>query len=196
MMKQLRREDGHQYRCRLELSVGSFQSVIPTQLTVKAPGGNVSVVTGTEGVSATLPCVFPPPASNRGPLAVTWMRKDPYRHIVTFRPQADGSWAAENGATRLELVGNPERGNATTRIEPLMVEDSHGYLCLVEVRKPADYDPTKYVAEWLRSSVHPPYTDQYQRELQLRVTPVSSTQLVKYIVPIVVLREGLCILPR
>ncbi|XP_078286782.1 sialic acid-binding Ig-like lectin 15 [Rhinoraja longicauda] len=166
MVERLRREDSHRYRCRLELSVGIFQSVIPTRLTVEAPDGNVSVVTGAEGGSATLPCVFPPPAPNREPLAVTWMRKDPYRHIVTFRPQADGSWAAENGATRLELVGNPERGNASTRIEPLMVEDSHDYLCLMEFHNRN------------KSSVYPPYTDQYQRELRMRVTPVAQNYLV------------------
>ncbi|XP_078252963.1 uncharacterized protein LOC144592308 [Rhinoraja longicauda] len=98
-----------------------------------------------------------------------------HRHVQT---QADGSWAAENGATRLELVGNPERGNATTRIERLMVEDSHGYLCLVDVRKSDNYDPTKDVAEKLRSSVQPPYIEQYQRELRLRVTPVAQNYLV------------------
>ncbi|XP_078252964.1 sialoadhesin-like [Rhinoraja longicauda] len=172
MMERLSREDGDLYRCGLELSVGSLQSAIPTRLIVEAPAGNVSVVTGTEGGSATLPCVFPPPAPGHVPLAVTWMRKDPYRHIVTFRPQADGSWAAENGATLLELVGNPERGNATTRIEPLMVEDSRGYLCLVDVRKSDHYrDPAKRIP-------FPPYTDQYQRVLWLWVTPVAQNYLV------------------
>ncbi|XP_078252965.1 uncharacterized protein LOC144592311 [Rhinoraja longicauda] len=168
MVERLRLEDGdwYQYRCSLDLSVGTFQPMFTTRLTVEAPDGNVSVVTGTEGGSATLPCVFPPPAPEHVPLAFTWMRKDPYRHIVTFRPQADGSWAPENGATRLELVGNPERGNASTRIEPLMVEDSHGYLCLVEFHNRK------------KRRGHSPYIDQYQRELRLRVTPVAQNYLV------------------
>ncbi|XP_032874368.1 uncharacterized protein LOC116971356 [Amblyraja radiata] len=182
MMERLRWEDWDIYRCRLELSVGNFQSVIPTQLTVEDLDGDVSVVTETEGGSATLPCVYRQSLNHRSALTVTWMRKDPYRHIVTFRHQADGSWAAENGATRFELVGNPERENASTRINQLSVEDSDGYLCLVEFSKEKNYDPIKYIDEKLRSSVHPPYTHQYQREVQLRVRITSVTQSYKVLI--------------
>ncbi|XP_055521110.1 uncharacterized protein LOC129715273 isoform X2 [Leucoraja erinacea] len=167
-----REDDGATFRCQVDLNIGSFHTVVPTRLTVISSGENVSVVTGTEGASATLSCVFPPPPLKHAPLAVTWMRKDPYRHIVTFRPQADGSWAAENGATRFELVGNPERGNASTWIKQLRVDDSHDYLCLVPIRKPE----AKYLY-----ILYPPFIHQYQRELRLRVTPVTQ------VAPIVIL---------
>ncbi|XP_032874362.1 uncharacterized protein LOC116971354 [Amblyraja radiata] len=196
MVAPLRREDSDKYRCRLELNVGKFESLIPTQLTVEAPGGNVSVVNGTEGDSATLPCVYPQSLYYPRALAVTWMRKDPYRHIVTFRPQAGGSWAAENGATRFELVGDPVKENASTRINQLSVKDSHGYLCLVEFDKTENKDVIKYVDEGYKTSVHPPYTHQYQREVQLRVRITSGTpiQLLNYILPILILLLMLCIL--
>ncbi|XP_032873095.1 sialic acid-binding Ig-like lectin 15 [Amblyraja radiata] len=146
MVERLSREDdGAWYRCRVELNVGNLHAVDPTRLTVRAAVVNVSVVTGTEGASATLACVFPPPALNHILHKVTWMRKDPYRHIVAFRPQADGSWAAENGATRFELVGDPELGSVSTRIKQLSGEDSHDYLCLVEFRKP-DYSRPASIA--------------------------------------------------
>ncbi|XP_078252962.1 uncharacterized protein LOC144592307 [Rhinoraja longicauda] len=133
MVERLEQEDNGLYQCNVNDLSGRPLLLQVTRLIVRAPVGNSPAVTGTERGSATLHCVFPAPAPGRVPFAVTWMRKDPYRHIVTFRPQANGSWAVENGATRLELVGNPERGNATTRIKQLRVEDSHGYLCLVEM---------------------------------------------------------------
>ncbi|XP_055488089.1 uncharacterized protein LOC129695295 [Leucoraja erinacea] len=184
MVEPLRRVDRDKYRCRLELNVGKFQSVIPTELTVEGPGGDVSVVNGTEGGSATLPCVYRQSPHYPRALTVTWMRKDPYRHIVTFRPQADGSWAAENGATRFELVGDPELGNASTRIKQLSVEDSDGYLCLVEFNKTENNAAINNVDEKFKSSVHPPFTHQYQREVQLqvqlrvRITPVTQSYKV------------------
>ncbi|XP_051875942.1 uncharacterized protein LOC127572573 isoform X3 [Pristis pectinata] len=139
MVERLSREDGGRYRCRVELNVGTFQTLIPTVLSVRAPDGNGSVVTATEGDSATLPCMFT--LSRRFPNlhTVTWVRKDPYLHIVTFTHHGNGSWAAENGVTRYELVGDPEQGNASTRIKQLRAEDSDGYLCLVEFRKADDY---------------------------------------------------------
>ncbi|XP_055488088.1 hepatitis A virus cellular receptor 1-like isoform X2 [Leucoraja erinacea] len=128
-VEQLGQEDNGLYQCNVNNIDGHplLQKVI--HLTVRAR--NVSLVTGTEGASATLPCVFSPPLPRHMPRTVTWMRKDRYRQIVAFRPQADRSWAAENGTTRFELVGNPEQGNASTRIKQLRVEDSDGYLCLV-----------------------------------------------------------------
>ncbi|XP_072113664.1 uncharacterized protein [Mobula birostris] len=107
-----------------------------------ASDGKDLEVTGTEGASATLPCEFTRPPQSLISLTVTWMRKTPYRHIVTFRRQASGSWAAENGVTRYELVGDPELGNASTRIKQLSVEDSHSYLCLAELKIRTDNEFT------------------------------------------------------
>ncbi|XP_060698504.1 sialic acid-binding Ig-like lectin 15 isoform X4 [Hemiscyllium ocellatum] len=94
---------------------------------------NVPVVSGTEGDSVTLPCIFKtrsyPPLTT-----VTWMRKEPYQHIVTFTAQSQGTWTTGHGGNRYELIGNPEEGNASTRIHQLSVRDNHTYLCLVEYR--------------------------------------------------------------
>ncbi|XP_072448577.1 uncharacterized protein [Chiloscyllium punctatum] len=62
------------------------------------------------------------------------MRKEPYQHIVTFTAQSQGTWTTGHGGNRYELIGNPEEGNASTRINQLSVRDNHTYLCLVEYR--------------------------------------------------------------
>ncbi|XP_060678794.1 sialic acid-binding Ig-like lectin 15 [Hemiscyllium ocellatum] len=131
MMEGLSREDVGFYRCRVELNIGNFQTWYGTRLEVEAAQGNVSVVSGTEGDSVTLPCIFSrwyyPPLST-----VTWMRKEPCQHIVTFTAQSQGTWTTGHGGNRYELIGNPEEGNASTRINQLSVRDNHTYLCLVE----------------------------------------------------------------
>ncbi|XP_059829999.1 hepatitis A virus cellular receptor 1-like [Hypanus sabinus] len=166
MVDRLNRSDGGRYRCRVELNVDSFQTVVLTNLSVRAPGESVPVLNGTEGASATLPCVFTRPQQRFTAHTVTWMRKDPYRHIVTFRRIRNGPWAAENGVTRYELVGDPEHGNASTSIKQLRVEDSHSYLCLAEFRKSQHY----YYYYWpTRDHVKPPYIHVFQSEIRLQV---------------------------
>ncbi|XP_048450937.1 sialic acid-binding Ig-like lectin 15 isoform X3 [Rhincodon typus] len=129
----LGQEDKGSYRCRVELNIGKFETQTPTKLEVKAAQGNVSVVSGTEGDSVTLPCIvkFRKPSQLT---TVTWMRKEPYQHIVTFTAQSQGYWTIVNGENRYKLVGNTEKGNATTRINQLRVSDNHTYLCQVEYR--------------------------------------------------------------
>ncbi|XP_072904067.1 uncharacterized protein [Hemitrygon akajei] len=165
MVERLNRSDDGRYRCRVELNVGNFQTVVLTDLSVRAPGESVPVLNGTEGASATLPCVFTRPPQNLTAHTVTWMRKDPYRHIVTFRHQGNGSWAAENGVTRYELVEDPELGNAWIRIKQLRVEDSHSYLCLAEFRK-SNHDYSSY-----GNHVKPPFIHVIQSEIRLQVRP-------------------------
>ncbi|XP_078070019.1 sialic acid-binding Ig-like lectin 15 [Mustelus asterias] len=93
--------------------------------------GNDLVVNGTEGASVTLPCMFTP-HSNYSMTTVSWMRKEPYQHVVTFRVQSDGSWTTVNGGNRYEFIGNLNEGNASIRINQLSVNDDYTYLCLVE----------------------------------------------------------------
>ncbi|XP_072903737.1 uncharacterized protein [Hemitrygon akajei] len=112
------------------------------------------------------------------------MRKDPYRHIVTFRRIRNGSWAAESGVTRYELVGDPELGNAWIRIKQLRVEDSHSYLCLAEFRK-SEHDDS--------SNINPPYIHVIQSEIQLQVRPANSNSLI-YVVVVLVLLLLVCVL--
>ncbi|XP_067884631.1 uncharacterized protein [Heterodontus francisci] len=131
MMERLIRADSGPYQCRVELNIGNINVLKLTSLRVEAASGNVSVVTGTEGASVTLPCMFTP-RSYRTLSTVTWMRKEPYQHIVPFRAQSNGSWTTANGGNRYELIGNPQEGNASTRINQLSVNDNHPYLCLVE----------------------------------------------------------------
>ncbi|XP_067885083.1 sialic acid-binding Ig-like lectin 15 [Heterodontus francisci] len=138
MMERLIRADSGPYQCRVELTVGKFQTQKLTSLRVEAASGNVSVVTGTEGASVTLPCMFTP-RERRTLSTVTWMRKEPYQHIVTFRNQSNGSWTTANGGNRDELIGNPKEGNASTRINQLSVNDNHTYLCLVEYTLRSNY---------------------------------------------------------
>ncbi|XP_060678549.1 uncharacterized protein LOC132809452 isoform X4 [Hemiscyllium ocellatum] len=133
MMEGLSRENAGSYRCRVELNIGKFGSGKGTSLKVKAAQGNVSVVSGTEGDSVTLPCIFSRWDSHTL-TTVTWMRKEPYQHIVTFTAQSQGNWTTGHGGNRYELIGNPEEGNASTRINQLSVRDNHTYLCLVEYR--------------------------------------------------------------
>ncbi|XP_051875943.1 uncharacterized protein LOC127572574 [Pristis pectinata] len=173
MVERLSREDGGRYRCRVKLNVGTFQTLILTALSVRAPDGNGSVVTGTEGSSATLPCVFTRYQFYHNLHTVTWVRKDPYRHIVTFRHHRNGSWAAENGVTRYELVGDPEQGNASTRIKQLSAEDSDGYLCLVEFRKP-DYYRYPFFGHNPDYKIDHPFIHLSQCEVRLRVRAVSK----------------------
>ncbi|XP_072903761.1 sialic acid-binding Ig-like lectin 15 [Hemitrygon akajei] len=180
-IKQLRVEDSHSYLCLAEFRKGNhdyssygnhvkppfihvIQSEIQLQVT-PAPSESVSVMTGTEGASATLPCVFTRPPQNLTAHTVTWMRKDPYRHIVTFRHQGNGSWAVENSATRYELIGDPNLGNSSTRIKQLRVEDSHSYLCLAGFRE------SKHDYSSNRDSTKPQYIHVFQSEIQLQVTP-------------------------
>ncbi|XP_062903805.1 uncharacterized protein LOC134346381 [Mobula hypostoma] len=165
MMQRLNRSDGGRYWCRLELNIGKIQTAVLTELSVRAPGESVSVMTGTEGASATLPCEFTRPPQNLTAHTVTWMRKDPYRHIVTFRRYENESWAAENRVTRYELVRDPERGNALIRIKQLSVEDSHSYLCLAEFRK-KNHDYSFYTGH-----LTPPFIHVFQNEIQLQVRP-------------------------
>ncbi|XP_072904064.1 sialoadhesin-like [Hemitrygon akajei] len=162
MVERLNRSDGGRYRCRVELNVGKFNTAVLTDLSVRAPGESVPVLNGTEGDSATLPCVFTRPQQSLSAHTVTWMRKDPYRHIVTFRRIRNGSWGAENGVTRYELVGDPELGNASTRIKELRVSDSHSYLCLAAFRE-RNHDYSSYVKS--------PFIHVIQSEIQLQVTP-------------------------
>ncbi|XP_072113661.1 sialic acid-binding Ig-like lectin 12 isoform X2 [Mobula birostris] len=166
MVQRLNRSDGGRYRCRLELNIAKLQTAVLTELSVRAPGESVSVMNGTEGASATLPCVFTRPPQSLTAHTVTWMRKDPYRHIVTFRRYENGSWAAENGVTRYELVGDPERGNASTRIRQLRVGDSHSYLCLADFS-----DFTHPYPHFYGHQLDPPYIHLPQSEIRLRVRP-------------------------
>ncbi|XP_043576900.1 sialic acid-binding Ig-like lectin 15 isoform X2 [Chiloscyllium plagiosum] len=62
------------------------------------------------------------------------MRKEPYQHIVIFKAQSQGNWTTVHSGNRYELIGNPEEGNASTRINQLSVRDNHTYLCHVEYR--------------------------------------------------------------
>ncbi|XP_059829793.1 uncharacterized protein LOC132396284 [Hypanus sabinus] len=165
MVERLNRSDGGRYWCRVELNVGKFRTVLLTNLSVGAPNESVSVMTGTEGASATLPCVFTRPRQSLTAHTVTWMRKDPYRIIVTFRHHGNGSWAAENGVTRYELVEDPELGSAWIRIKQLRVEDSHSYLCLAEFRN-MKHDYSSY-----REHVTPPFIHVFQSEIRLQVRP-------------------------
>ncbi|XP_072903742.1 immunoglobulin superfamily member 3-like isoform X2 [Hemitrygon akajei] len=164
MVQRLKQADSGQYRCHIPDSSRIFKSVVLTHLMVRASDGKDSEVTGTEGASATLPCVFTRSRQSLTAHTVTWMRKDPYRHIVTFRRIQNGSWAAENGVTRYELVGDPELGNSSTRIKQLRVEDSHSYLCLAEFRTRTDLEIIS------PSSIH---LSQYEAHLWVR--PVKQT---------------------
>ncbi|XP_060698451.1 uncharacterized protein LOC132826502 [Hemiscyllium ocellatum] len=131
MMEGLSLEDDGFYRCCVEFNIGSFETLLGTDLEVIAAQGNVSVVSGTEGDLVTLPCIFET-MEVLNLTTVTWMRKEPYQHIVTFTAQSQGTWTTGHGGNRYELIGNPEEGNASTRINQLSVRDNHTYLCLVE----------------------------------------------------------------
>uniref|UniRef100_UPI00398E9F79 sialic acid-binding Ig-like lectin 10 isoform X2 n=1 Tax=Pristiophorus japonicus TaxID=55135 RepID=UPI00398E9F79 len=133
MMERLSQADNAGYRCGVELNIAKFRTSIGTRLSVRAASGNGSVVRGTEGASVTLPCMFTP-SDYTNLTTVTWMRKEPYQHVVTFRAQSNGSWTTVNGGNRYELIGNPKEGNASTRIKQLSVKDNHTYLCLVEYK--------------------------------------------------------------
>ncbi|XP_072113195.1 uncharacterized protein [Mobula birostris] len=185
MVQRLNRSDGGRYRCRVELNIDNFQTPVLTNLSVRAPGESVSVMTGTKGASATLPYEFTRPPQSLTAHTVTWMRKDPYRHIVTFRHYENGSWAAENGVTRYELVGDPERGNALIRIKQLSVEDSHSYLCLAAFRKKNHDD------SFDRDHAKPPFIHVFQSEIQLQVRPANSNS---HIYVLLVLLFLVCVL--
>ncbi|XP_060690378.1 uncharacterized protein LOC132821685 [Hemiscyllium ocellatum] len=166
MMEGLSREDVGSYRCRVELNIGKFQSWYGTRLEVEAAQGNVPVVSGTEGDSVTLPCIFSrwyyPTLTT-----VTWMRKEPYQHIVTFTAQSQGTWRTGHGGNRYELIGNPEEGNASTRINQLSVRDNHTYLCLVEYRSEPDYQ----------------YLIQKETRLQVHVNRTEPTTVYLPVIP-------------
>uniref|UniRef100_UPI00398EB587 myelin protein zero-like protein 3 n=1 Tax=Pristiophorus japonicus TaxID=55135 RepID=UPI00398EB587 len=138
MMERLSQADNGRYWCGVELNIDNFQASIGTRLSVRAASGNGSVVRGTKGASVTLPCLFTP-SDPTNLTTVTWMRKEPYQHVVTFRAQSNGSWTTVNGGNRYELIGNPKEGNASTRIKQLSVKDNHTYLCLVEYKPRLNY---------------------------------------------------------
>ncbi|XP_078071345.1 uncharacterized protein LOC144495190 isoform X1 [Mustelus asterias] len=132
MMERLSREESElRYYCRVELNIDKFQITTGTALRLRDASGNDLVVNGTEGASVTLPCMFTP-HSDYSMTNVSWMRKEPYQHVVTFRVQSDGSWTTVNGGNRYEFIGNLKEGNASIRINQLSVNDDDTYLCLVE----------------------------------------------------------------
>ncbi|XP_048381311.1 uncharacterized protein LOC125449501 isoform X5 [Stegostoma tigrinum] len=133
----LGQEDNGSHRCRVELNLDRFGTRKGTKLEVTASQEEVSVVSGTEGESVTLPCIFK--TKRNYPLtAVAWMRKEPYQHIITFTAQSQGNWTTGNGGNQYELIGSPEEGNASTRINQLSVRDNHTFLCLVEYSSKPD----------------------------------------------------------
>ncbi|XP_048450941.1 uncharacterized protein LOC109922807 isoform X6 [Rhincodon typus] len=135
--------------------------------------GNVSVVSGTEGDSVTLPCIvkFRKPSQLT---TVTWMRKEPYQHIVTFTAQSQGYWTIVNGENRYKLVGNTEKGNATTRINQLRVSDNHTYLCQVEYR--SRQSPSENSQHLIQKEIC----------LQVHVKTTDSTTLYPFIFLIII----------
>ncbi|XP_078416745.1 sialic acid-binding Ig-like lectin 15 [Cetorhinus maximus] len=82
---------------------------------------------------------------------VTWMKKEPYQHVVTFRAQSSGSWTAVNAGNRYEFVGNPKKGDVSIRINQLNMEDNHTYLCLVEYTGPSNYQYLIQNETWLHT---------------------------------------------
>ncbi|XP_072113663.1 uncharacterized protein [Mobula birostris] len=187
MVQRLKRSDGGQYQCYIPDISGMFVTMGYTQLTVRASDGKDLEVTGTEGASATLPCEFTRPPQSLISLTVTWMRKTPYRHIVTFRRQASGSWAAENGVTRYELVGDPELGNASTRIKQLSVEDSHSYLCLAELKIRTDNEFTSSLIIHLSL---------YEAHLRMRAEMIQTNPLLETENPFFSLHTQELLLPQ
>ncbi|GCC37645.1 hypothetical protein chiPu_0016150 [Chiloscyllium punctatum] len=169
MMEGLSLRDASFYVCHVELNIGRIKSRIPTNLEVKAARGNVPVVRGTEGDSVTLPCIFRSWDSHTL-TTVTWMRKEPYRHVITFRAQSQGTWTTVHGGNRYELIGNPEEGNASTRINQLRVRDNHTYLCLVEYKSKLNFQFYQYLI---------------QKEVQLQVVP-ETFPIVILCIPLVV----------
>ncbi|XP_060703257.1 uncharacterized protein LOC132829874 [Hemiscyllium ocellatum] len=169
MMEGLSLRDAGFYLCYVELKIGRIKPKILTNLEVKAARGNIPVVSGTEGDSVTLPCIFMARDSHTL-TTVTWMRKEPYQHIVTFTAQSQGTWTTGHGGNRYELIGNSEEGNASTRINQLSVRDNHTYLCLVEYRSKRNFRFYQYLI---------------QKEVQLQVVP-GTFPIVILCIPLVV----------
>ncbi|XP_060698522.1 uncharacterized protein LOC132826572 isoform X2 [Hemiscyllium ocellatum] len=172
MMEGLSREDAGSYRCRVELNIEKFGSRKGTRLEVKASQENVSVVSGTEGDSVTLPCIFSRWDSHTL-TTVTWMRKEPYQHIVTFTAQSQGNWTTVHGGNRYELIGNPEEGNVSTRINQLSVRDNHTYLCLVEYR--SEPDSQYLIQKETRLQVH------------VKTQPAQYVSVYSLVIPLLIL---------
>ncbi|XP_078416744.1 uncharacterized protein LOC144692089 [Cetorhinus maximus] len=186
MIEQLSREDTGHYRCRVELNVGKFETPRGTNLTVEAAGRNDSVVSGTEGDSVTLPCMFTP--NNSLTLTtVTWLRKEPYQHVVTFRAQSSGSWAAVNAVNRYKFAGNPKKGDMSIRINELNVEDNHTYLCLVEYTGSSDY---QYLIQ-NETQVHVTLTDPTYNKYLLLI-PLLILLPILFIIFIIFMKKGGC----
>ncbi|XP_072449607.1 uncharacterized protein [Chiloscyllium punctatum] len=174
MMEGLSREDDGSYRCRVELNIGNFGTRRGTHLEVEAAQGNVSVVSGTEGDSVTLPCIFRSWDSHTL-TTVTWMRKEPYQHIVTFTAQSQGNWTTGHGGNRYELIGNPEEGNASTRINQLSVRDNHTYLCQVEYR--SEPDSQYLIQQVTQLQVIPGYTQKIEQTTSLKRNDPGSSSI-------------------
>lgn len=104
-------------------------------------GDNVraSMVIGSKGGSATLPCSFNP--SNRNPSSITidWMKGNPPKWSVIFRhthPHITARRIPENvnEGERYELVGKLEQGDASIRVRGLRLDDASDCSCHVYVR--------------------------------------------------------------
>eukprot|EP00062_Callorhinchus_milii_P027555 gi/632990994/ref/XP_007884425.1/ PREDICTED: myelin protein P0-like [Callorhinchus milii] len=89
---------------------------------------------GTVGESVMLLCPLPSPDPVYKLVNVTWVRKEPYSHLVTFR-QEGGSWNKTEGDERCELRGSVADGDITLTVSRLVTEDNGIYLCLVEAEK-------------------------------------------------------------
>ncbi|XP_042192193.1 hepatitis A virus cellular receptor 1 homolog [Callorhinchus milii] len=89
---------------------------------------------GTVGESVMLLCPLPSNGPKYKLVNVTWVRKEPYSHLVTFR-QEGGSWNRTEGDERCELRGSAADGDITLTVSRLVTEDNGIYLCLVEAEK-------------------------------------------------------------
>ncbi|XP_048450939.1 uncharacterized protein LOC109922807 isoform X4 [Rhincodon typus] len=93
---------------------------------------------------------------------------------LEVKAQSQGYWTIVNGENRYKLVGNTEKGNATTRINQLRVSDNHTYLCQVEYR--SRQSPSENSQHLIQKEIC----------LQVHVKTTDSTTLYPFIFLIII----------
>ncbi|XP_060678550.1 uncharacterized protein LOC132809452 isoform X5 [Hemiscyllium ocellatum] len=92
---------------------------------------------------------------------------------LKVKAQSQGNWTTGHGGNRYELIGNPEEGNASTRINQLSVRDNHTYLCLVEYR--SEHNLLYLIQKETRLQVH------------VKTQPAQYVSVYSLVIPLLIL---------
>ncbi|XP_072903746.1 CD276 antigen-like [Hemitrygon akajei] len=136
-IKELKKEeDGKAFNCQEYLTEEPLENDVDADRTSKVKVENASEpsVIVKRGDSATLPCYFTFPFKKPSSISIVWMKGNLPDVSIVFNQTRSSSASPPytntvNEGGRYELVGDPERGNASIRVTDLRMNDTSRYFC-------------------------------------------------------------------